>query len=156
RGAEAVAVLRQAAQSGATPLLARLHALWGLGQVGRNKAEAIDPVVPLLDDDHAEVRAQAAKVVGDARRASAAAALARRREDSSPRARFFAATALGKLGPAARDAVGPLLKVLRENNDGDPYLRHAAVMGLAGIADRAALSAAAADPSAAVRMGVLL
>ena len=132
RGPEAIATLRQVAQTGNAPL-ARLHAVWGLGQVGRKTAAALDPVVALLDDADAEVRAQAAKVLGDARRPGDAAALMRRLADDSPRVRFFAAIALGKLGPAARARSGPLLEVLRENQDADLYLRHAAVMGLAGM-----------------------
>jgi quinoprotein glucose dehydrogenase len=156
RGGAAIATLRSVAAQSGGDRLARLHAVWGLGQVGRKVPAAIDPVVELLDDGDAEVRAQAAKVTGDARRTSAAGALAKRLGDESPRVRFFAAIALGKLGPDARAAVGPLVQVLRENRDADLYLRHAAVMGLAGIGDVEALRAAAADPSAAVRMGVLL
>ena len=49
-----------------------------------------------------------------------------------------------------------MLDVLRRNADEDPFLRHGAVMGLAGIGDIDALLAAADDRSAAVRMGVLL
>src|SRR5262249_49120826 len=71
-----------------------------------------------------------------------------------PRVRAFAAVGLGKL--RRREAVGPLVGLLRDNADRDPYLRHAAVMGLAGIGDINALVAAASDPSASARMGVLL
>jgi quinoprotein glucose dehydrogenase len=109
-----------------------------------------------MSEADAEVRSQAAKVVGDARRISASGALIRRLGDASPRVRYFAAIALGKLGPEARAAAGPLLRVLREDRDEDFYLRHAVVMGLAGIDPRDALIAAADDPTAAVRMGVLL
>jgi quinoprotein glucose dehydrogenase len=48
------------------------------------------------------------------------------------------------------------VELLRGNADADLYLRHAAVMGLAGVADSDSLQAAAADHSVAVRMGVLL
>ena len=68
----------------------------------------------LLDDADAEVRAQAARVLGDAaarcrRPALDPAALG----DASPRVRFFAAIALGKLGPARGGRAAPGL--LREN-----------------------------------------
>jgi quinoprotein glucose dehydrogenase len=46
--------------------------------------------------------------------------------------------------------------MLRANNDEDAYLRHAGVMGLVGSATPSALESAATDPSAAVRMAVLL
>ena len=75
-------------------------------------------------------------------------------DDSSARVRFFAATALGKLGRA--DAAEPLLKVLRGNADSDPYLRHAAVMGLLGSGKSDAWSKGMHDDSAAARMGILL
>ena len=74
--------------------------------------------------------------------------------DSSPHVRFLAAVAVGKLGRA--QAIEPLLRMLRANDDQDPYLRHAAVVGLAGSGDAARLEQSARDESAAVRMGVLL
>ncbi len=74
--------------------------------------------------------------------------------DPQPRIRFFAAIALGKLGRP--QAVEPLLAMLRENNDKDAYLRHAAVMGLVGSGKTAAWMKAIHDPSSAARMGILL
>ncbi len=74
--------------------------------------------------------------------------------DKSPRVRFFAAIALGKLGRA--DAAGPLLTMLRASADKDPYLRHAGVMGLTGSGKSAAWKTAERDRSAAVRMAILL
>jgi quinoprotein glucose dehydrogenase len=140
-------------------LSARLHAIWGLGQLARNKSARQSPGLshslgPLLDDPEPEVRAQSAKVLGDAREAAAFKRLAALLGDANPRVRFFAAMALGKLGRA--EAVGPILEMLRSTGDSDPYLRHAGVMGLVGSGDVPALMRAAADHSPAVRMGVLL
>ena len=110
---------------------------------------------PLLADADPEVRAQAAKVLGEARsqkrlrRPHQAA-----RPTRAPRVRFFAAIALGKLGRP--QAVEPLLAMLRASGDKDPYLRHAAVMGLAGSGKTAAWMKAIRDESPAARMGVLL
>ncbi|HWE35095.1 MAG TPA: PVC-type heme-binding CxxCH protein, partial [Isosphaeraceae bacterium] len=84
RGPGAIATLRRVTRAD-SPTLARLHAIWALGQVGRKDQPAIDPVVALLDDADAEVRAQAAKVVGDARRTSAAGALVRLLGDPAAR-----------------------------------------------------------------------
>jgi quinoprotein glucose dehydrogenase len=75
-------------------------------------------------------------------------------KDSQPRVHFFAAQALGRLGK--KEAVAPVLAMLRANNDADPTLRHAGVMALIGCNDRSALLAAANDSVAAVRMAVLL
>ncbi|HEV3166684.1 MAG TPA: PVC-type heme-binding CxxCH protein [Isosphaeraceae bacterium] len=151
--AEAIPVLARVAAD-KTSQLARLHAIWGLGQVGRQEPKAYEPVLASLADDDAEVRAQAAKVVGDGRVRASAPSLIRLLSDPSPRVRFFAAISLGKLG--ARDATAPLLALLRENADSDPFLRHAGVMGLVGAANLEALLEAASDSSASVRMGVVL
>ncbi len=134
--------------------LARLHAIWGLGQIYRATAASPGQILPLLEDNDSEVRAQTAKVLGDAKFAKAADNLIKRLNDSSSRVRFFAAQALGKLGN--KKAVAPLLAMLRENADNDPLLRHAGVMGLVGTADPATLTASAQDSSRSVRMGVLL
>ncbi len=140
-------------------LLARIHAVWGLGQIARLKGAGRslslwDVLSPMLDDPDAEVRAQAARVLGEAREARAFDRLIGRLSDDSPRVRFFAAMALGKLGRP--EAVGPLLGMLRANADKDPYLRHAAVMGLVGSGDVAAIERAIDDESTSARMGVLL
>ena len=108
------------------PTLGRLHAIWGLGQI-----RAADRTIPLLDDPDAEVRAQAARVLGDGRAAAAGDALIARLKDSSPRVRYHAALALGKLKPAR--AQGPLIEMIRENDDRDRLLRHAGVMALAAL-----------------------
>jgi quinoprotein glucose dehydrogenase len=83
--------------------LARLHAIWGTGQLLRRAAAASRaaqalPLLPLIDDEDVEVRAQAISVLGDARVAAAGGAMERRLGDASPRVRFHAAIALGKLG----------------------------------------------------------
>ncbi|MBL9170297.1 MAG: HEAT repeat domain-containing protein [Verrucomicrobiales bacterium] len=134
--------------------LARLHAIWGVGQLARKAASAATPLTGVLSDRDPEVRAQAAKVLGEARCLAAFEALAARLKDENPRVRFFAALSLGKLGRI--EAIGPLLGMLRENTGNDPYLRHAGVMGLAGMGTPEKLLSAVRGASGAERMGVLL
>ena len=134
--------------------LACLHAIWGMGHVGRREKTAVAPLVSLLSDDEDEVRAQAAKVLGESRYAAAEDRLIALLDDRSDRVRFFAAVALGRLGE--RRAVGPLLAMLQANDDRDPYLRHAGVMGLAGCGEVGALAATSKHPSRAARLGALL
>jgi quinoprotein glucose dehydrogenase len=168
RGAEAIATFTEIVRAG-KPRLARLHAIWGLGQVGRGAGsrpaasgqqasglphEAYRPLLELTTDDDAEVRAQAAKVLGDGRVAAAFDRLLPLLGDPEPRARFFAALALGKL--RRPEAVGSVMRMLRDNADRDAYLRHAGVMALAGTADDKALATLAGDGSAAVRLAALL
>jgi quinoprotein glucose dehydrogenase len=153
RGKAALDTLAEVARPG-HPQLARLHAIWGLGQVGRKVLEAHRPLFALLRDSDAEVRAQAARVVGDAREAAAYEPLRTLLADPQPRVQFFAALALAKL--SRKEAVAPVVEMLRRNADRDAYLRHAGVMALVGAGDREALRSLARDPAAAVRLAVLL
>jgi quinoprotein glucose dehydrogenase len=153
RGAESISVLSEVARNDKSKL-ARLHALWGLGQIGRKNELALAPIVALLGDRDPEVQAQAAKVAGDDHVAAAYDQLVTLLNDSEARVRFFAALGVGKLG--RKEAVGPVLAMLRDNADQDVYLRHAGVMALTWLDDRQALESAAHDSSAAVRMAALL
>jgi quinoprotein glucose dehydrogenase len=152
KGRDAVSALTEVARGGKQ--LARLHAVWGLGQVGRHDAEAYRPLFDLTADKDAEVRAQAAKVLGDGRVAEAYDRLLPLLADAEPRVRFFAALAVGKL--KRHEAVPAVVKLLRDNADRDAYLRHAGVMALTWIGDQDALRRAEEDSSASVRLGALL
>jgi len=143
-----------AADANAANPLARLHGIWGLGQIVAKNRAALDALPALLADANPEVRAQAAKVLGDARATNAGEKLTALLQDKENRVRFFAALSLGKIG--RQPAVEALGKVLAENNDADPILRHGAVMGLAGCATAQQLAAKTTDPSAAVRGGVVV
>ncbi len=155
RAVEATLTLFNVSQATNTNPLARLHAIWGLGQLARRGPIGVDLLSALTKDKDAEVRAQAAKTLGDTpRRESLDPVLTPLLKDESLRVRFFAALALGHHGKT--DAAPSLLAMLRENNDQDAYLRHAGVIGLVGIGDVGTLAKAATDPSVAVRLGALL
>jgi quinoprotein glucose dehydrogenase len=154
RGAPSQKVLAGVAADTRANSLARRHALWGLGQLAERTPAALSPVKPLLKDRDAEVRAQAAKLLGDHGVSDTAEGLVAALRDPENRVKFFAAQSLGKLKYAP--AVPALLDALRANADKDEYLRHALVMGLVGANDFAALQAAATDASRSVRLGVLL
>jgi quinoprotein glucose dehydrogenase len=137
-----------------SPRMARIHAIWAIGQLGQTHPELPGKLLGLLDDPDHEIRAQVAKVMGQAKFKDALRPLIARLEDRSSRVRFFAAISLGQLGDvSARTA---LVKMLRENADRDPYLRHAGVMGLSGNSDLAGLQKYAGDPSFAVRLAMVL
>ncbi|HEY1190353.1 MAG TPA: PVC-type heme-binding CxxCH protein [Gemmata sp.] len=130
--------------------LARLHAVWGLGQVARKHREALPPLVALLKDQDVEIKRAAAEQLGNVVRYSGRgleqapgasevqSALAQLLTDADGRVKATAAVAYGKIGlqplqvrPLGEQATyRPLFDLLRANNDKDPYLRHAAVMGL--------------------------
>ena len=154
RKKDGLAALTRVATQTTAPLYARLHAIWGLGQLANPEASARATLAALATDAEVEVRAQAIKLLGDHRVASAFPLLLAALQDASARVKFFAAQSLGKLH--RKEATPALLTALRANNNTDAYLRHALVMGLLGSEDRAALTAAISDPSPAVRLGVLL
>jgi quinoprotein glucose dehydrogenase len=145
-----------AAATSTVSRLARLHGIWGLGVLGRREAGALAGVASLLGDPDADVRAMAARVLGDARIADAIGPLTKLLADVNSRGRREAALALARLGPAAATATQPVLELLRHNDDRDAVLRHAAVCALAAVASHEALLAHQHDESRAVRLGVLL
>lgn len=153
RGTEGESLLERAAR-GSDNLLARLHGIWGLGQIARRNGRPQPVLIELLSDPQPEVRAQAAKVLGDTPSESSLHALIGRLTDREPRVRFFSAIALGNLGNP--QAVEPLLAMLAADTEADPYLRHAAVMGLYGSASPDELAQHIDHDSPTVRMGVLL
>ena len=134
--------------------LARLHGLWGIGQLARRNAREAAAVTSFLRDDDAEVRAQTAKLLGDLRYADAGAALIPLLRDESPRVRFFAAEALGRIGHVP--ALQPLIEMLAANNDADAYLRHAGSLALARIGQAEPVIALANHASRGVRIAAVV
>ena len=134
--------------------LARLHGMWGLGQLARKDPAILQPAIGLLADADAEVRAQAAKVLGEAVVPGALDALINTLQDDSPRVRMMAALSLKPYKSAT--AIPALLKVLAENADQDATLRHAAVMGLTGSATPQELVPALSSGISSVRLGAIL
>jgi quinoprotein glucose dehydrogenase len=154
RGDASIKPFTQVATRKSAKPLARLHAVWGLTQLGRKNPKVAPTLRSLLGDADPEVRAQAAKGLGDIGDAKAFAPLVKKLNDAEPRVQFFAAQSLGKLRQPA--ATPELLALLGRNDNKDPYLRHAAAHALALIGKNSALDAGVRDPSAAVRLGVVL
>lgn len=132
--------------------LVRLHSLWAMRMIGGDQARG--PLVKTLKDKDEEIRAQAAKAIGECGYIEVAGALVPLLKDESARVRYFAAVSLGKL--KATDAMDAVLDMARANIDEDVYLRHAAVMAIVGMDNMDAVASRADDESAAVRMVVLL
>ena len=148
-------VHRLAAAAGdASAGLGRLHAIWGIGQIARRQPSSAAHLVDLLADAEAEVRAQAAKTLGDVRFVAAGERLLPLLGDSAPRVQFFAAEAIGRI--AYKPAQQALVDMLAKNDDRDVYLRHAGSVALASIGDVAALEALSQHASAAVRLAAVV
>jgi quinoprotein glucose dehydrogenase len=154
RGAASIPLFEKVAKDGSADPLARLHALWGLGQLARHDRAALQSIPALLADKDAEVRAQATKLLGDHKVEDSYDALIQQLQDQSARVVFFAAQSLGKLGRA--DATSALLAVIRRNADADVYLRHAVVYALSRYGATPALAKGAKDASKSVRLATLL
>lgn len=133
---------------------ARLHAIWGVGQLIRLGQTSPSVLEPFLRDNQAELRAQTAKVLGDVRASGTAASVLPLLTDTSARVRFFAAEALGRM--ASTPAVQPIVQMLAANDDVDVYLRHAGSAALAAIGDAASVASLSSHPSRAVRLAAVV
>src|SRR3546814_9360965 len=90
--------------------LARIHGIWGVSQLARADDRHASLLLPLLKDEDAEIRAQAAKWLGDIRFEGASQELVPSLLDTAARVRFFAVEALGRIGsqPAVQTVIGML------------------------------------------------
>lgn len=134
--------------------LARIHGIWGTGQLAARDANAGKALLPLLADGDAEIVAQTAKVLGDVRLPDAGDRLLPLLTNANPRVQFFAAQSLGRIRHQA--AVQPLLALLKTNNNQDVYLRHAAVLALSRIGQMEPLVALAGSPDPSLRLAAVL
>lgn len=135
--------------------LARIHGILGLSQMARLVDRSFaKPLVALLKDADPEIRAQAAKWLGDIRYKEASKELIANLTHENARVRFFSAEALGRAKDAA--AIQPLIQLLAANNDEDAFLRHGASYALFQIGQAAPLAALSTHPSKAVRMGAVI
>jgi quinoprotein glucose dehydrogenase len=148
------AALREVSRDETADALARLHAIWGLGQLGRKIREPVGLLLGLTSSTNVEVRAQAVKVLSDLRAAEAYDVFVKLLNDPSPRTRFFAAIGLGRLG--RQEAFPFVVSMVRANDDRDVYLRHAGVMALAGCGDVAGVHRLKDDSSKAVRLAAVV
>ena len=134
--------------------LARIHGIWGIGQLAAQSAAAAAPLADLLTDEDAEIVAQAVKVIGDVKYAEAGEALIPLLAQDNPRVKFFAAQALGRIKYAK--AVQPIINMIDANNDEDVYLRHAGVLALSRIGQEAPITALAESEERDLRIAAVL
>ncbi|MEP4001488.1 MAG: HEAT repeat domain-containing protein, partial [Ekhidna sp.] len=134
--------------------LARIHAIWGIGQIAAKDKDDAKPLLKLLNDNDPEIIAQSAKVLGDLRYEKAADSLIPLTTHENDRVKFFAAQALGRL--KYENAIEPLLAMIKANNDQDLYLRHAAVLALARIGNATPLLALADNENRSLRLAAVL
>ncbi|RTE55497.1 heme-binding protein [Arenibacter aquaticus] len=134
--------------------LARIHGIWGIGQLARKKLDRAETLMPLLEDSDPEIVAQATKILGDVKYTKAGPKLIALLAHEHARVRFFAAQALGRIKDS--NAVLPLIKMLEDNNDEDIYLRHAAVLALSRIGETEPIIALADSENRSLRIAAVL
>ncbi len=134
--------------------LARIHGIWGLGQLTAKDKSYAPTLVELLTDTDSEIIAQAAKVLGDVRYKEAGDQFIPLLNNDNPRVKFFAAQALGRI--AEVKAIDPLLAMIEKNNDEDLYIRHAGVAALARIGQVDPIAALSSNPNRSLRIAAVL
>ncbi|MBI1224783.1 MAG: c-type cytochrome [Bacteroidetes bacterium] len=132
----------------------RIHAIWGMGQLTRADKNFSTELIPLLKDKDEEIIVQALKMLGDAEINSIGNEIMPMLKSNNPRLKFYTAEVLGQIKHLA--AVQPLLDLLRENNDADLYLRHAAILALTRIGNAELIIALSNDPSKALRTAAVV
>lgn len=153
RGAAGEAVFKKALAQTSNQL-ARVHAIWGLSQMARKEKKYAENLLPLLQDKDPEIRAQAARWLGDIKYKEAGNKLMPLLKDTFSRARFFAAEALGRI--EYEPAIPLLIELLRINNDQDVYIRHAGSLALSRIGKAEPIISLAKDTSRSVRIAAIV
>ena len=136
--------------------LRRIHAVWGLGQLARQKDEAaVTALVNLCDDWDSEIQVQVLKVLGDAPQGLfEPISLAPFVASIHPRVAFQAALSVGR-HPSA-EALRYLIPFAGRLQERQTYLRHAASVGLAACATRSQLVGLSGSPNYMKRLVAVL
>lgn len=134
--------------------LARIHAIWGIGQLIETNKKYATELMSLLSDADSEIVAQAVKIIGDKKYAEAGQQVIPLLTNSNPRVKFFAAQALGRI--ESKEAIAPLIAMIDANNDEDLYIRHAGVMALTRIGQVDPIAALVNNPERDVRIAAVL
>ena len=137
------AALQAVATNKKADQLARIHAIWGLGQGLRASKVEAAVLLKFLADTDAEIVTQSVKMLSDVK--TSGAPIVPLLKHASQRVRFHAAIALGKLEEPTAEK-GLLAMAAKESTD--PYMRHAVVTGLAGCVSESSLSSHLNDPQA--------
>ena len=136
------------------PRLARIHALWGLGQLRDSAA-----IASTLADSDPAIRAQAAKTLGQiplpVTPSFDLGRLASLLRDADPQVRFHTAMALGNLGTPGSPVLPAVLEFIDSEPD-HPYFRLAQSRALGAVATTDALARLAEDSSPAQRLVAVL
>lgn len=130
--------------------LGRLHSIWGLGQLGRKDFYLMKNLLPLLSDADAQIRAQTAKVMGEAGYRPALFSLKKLMFDNDPYVQSRAIEAIGKIG--SKSELPYLVKLLAGIKEKDPHLRHTLIFAMSRIHAEKEIIQLSEHPSEYVRI----
>ncbi len=150
QGKTVLPLVREALVSEKTNPIARRHLVWVVDAIAGATPEGTEPIMEALVAGVADVRAQAARALGERAVPIAVPGLVRCLKDHDPSVRLQAAIALGRIGDEKR--VADLLPMLAES---DPYVAFAARRALVRIGDWKGLAAGLASSNPAIRDGSL-
>lgn len=153
RGDRAASIFKAAVQQKENQL-ARIHGIWGLGQLIDKNKKLGDDLKSWLNDTDEEIVVQCLKVLGDHKIMDAGSLMVEKLNHSNPRIKFFAAQGLGRIKHQA--AFDGLLKVITDNADADLYIRHAAVLALSRLGDITKLAALTSHTSKSARIAAVI
>ena len=134
-----------------TPELARRHLVWVVDAIAGGTPEGTAPLTAALRSPSADVRAQAARALGERAVASAESPLIALLKDPEAPVRLQAIIALGRIGKPAAVA-----RLIPFTADPDVHLAYSARKALERIGDWREIARGLASPDAKVREGVLL
>lgn len=140
--------------------LARLHAVWGLGQLARTteiskkESRAVQSLLPLTQDDAHVIRKAAIEILGDLRTRDALPNIKKALADAHPAVRAAAGIAISKFGLV--DVTTEVVELLAKNDDADTVLRHGGIVALANNCTIDQLLALRDDERTAVRRAVVV
>ncbi|MEL6104384.1 MAG: PVC-type heme-binding CxxCH protein [Planctomycetota bacterium] len=141
-------------KAGTTP---RLHALWGLGQAARTGTggEGVKESIEIvLGDNDPVLRSAAAVIIGERGWVTSAKQLRDLLTNESPRVRYHAADALGRLEDAK--SFGALVSLLDGVDADDPAIRHSVSTALSRVAEADTLASLVDHESPTVRLAAVV
>lgn len=135
-------------------LLGRVHSIWGLGQLGRKDYYLMKKVLPLLDDPIPQIRAQTAKILGEASFKPALKKIRTLVFDKDAHVQMRAIETLGKIGTPQELPV--LVRLVAKNGEKDPHLRHTLIHAMSRIHADKELAELYQHPSKDVRIAAVV
>jgi putative membrane-bound dehydrogenase-like protein len=151
KGKSALYPISVALNHSQVPALHRRHLVWALDGIAGGTPAATGPLVEALKAPFPDVRAQAARALGERSVATALKPLLALLKDDDPTVRLQAIVALGRIGKS--EAIPALLPIVA---DTDPYLAYSARTALRRINDWKAADAGLDAADARIRAGTML